>query len=110
VVGVALLLFAVADHPSSGYVIALLVLAVLAWLTVEFLARTAPVGAPLGAPLEESIPEPTSATAVTEPVPAPAAPSAPAEPSAVTVGAPARTIELDTEASRESAGHGSAGG
>lgn len=40
--GVAILLFAVADHPGAGYVITLIVLAVLGWLLVEFLARTAP--------------------------------------------------------------------
>lgn len=40
--GVAVLLYAVADHPGAGYALTLLVLAVLAALVVEFLARTAP--------------------------------------------------------------------
>jgi hypothetical protein len=42
IAGVAVLLIAVPDGPSSGYVITIIVLAVLAWLGVEFLARTAP--------------------------------------------------------------------
>jgi hypothetical protein len=113
VVGVALLLFAVADHPSSGYVVTLLVLAVLAWLVVEFLARTAPVAVASGIPVGATGTGATSAaTAVTEPVPAPVAAPAPVavDVTSGVAGAPARTIELDPAPSRESAGRGSTGG
>jgi hypothetical protein len=114
IVAVALLLFAVADHPSAGYVVTLLVIAVVAWLAVEFLARTAPADAVAAG--AETPATPAGETGITEPVPetvATATAPAGADPTTVTVpsgAATARTIELDVEPSRESAGHGTSGG